>query len=94
MLNIPTILHNGLSFAKQNTSIILGGVAIGGVVLTAALTGKGVLEADARLKELAKNTPSPTTKEKVKAVLPCFNLSSSIAKPLVKVIRLWQQPLL
>lgn len=72
MFNIPTILHNGFSFAKQNTSIILGGVAIGGVVLTAALTGKGVLEADARLKELAENTPSPTTKDKAKAVLPCF----------------------
>lgn len=67
-MNLKLFAKNGIKLVKNNLPTILTGVALGGVVGTAFLAGKGSLEADRKLKELEKELGVELDiKEKAKA---------------------------
>lgn len=65
--------RRGIGFVKRNFPTILTGVGLGGLVITAFLSGKAALKADEKLKELEKEKGAPLdTKEKIEYLYPYY----------------------
>ena len=70
---LSTLLTNAKSFTVQNSSSVLLGIAIAGVVSTGFAVAKASIKADKILEEMEYTAETtPTTKEKFKAVAPIF----------------------